>query len=302
MVKAIRMATARNRKENKMFDCNHMASSRVRMITICSCFGCKHKSNLDCGRFSFIADSEHERRMKWISSTTMGEILPLKFEKCCFRYSLLYGCAIYVTVEVYLWAVFSFASVYTEFKMIENRDVGAFKNFTTNSSYYVTTFGDTAAEIGSGIICECSAIEHWLHKSSGKRLLVKGLQKIDFSPCLFTVTQIAINGFLSVGFVLYCLFAVILLIGISEVKILRKRDKIVKKLLRAFESSFCCDVKNQADFYSLDCIISLSWPSTFIFSEKFGIFCALSRLGYDFSLSLTGWALHCIAFSEHCHV
>lgn len=31
------------------------------------------------------------------------------------------------------------------------------------------------------------------------------------------VTQIAVNGFLAVGFVLYCIFAVILLIGISEV-------------------------------------------------------------------------------------
>lgn len=32
-----------------------------------------------------------------------------------------------------------------------------------------------------------------------------------------TVSQIAINGFLALGFVLYCIIAVILLIGISEV-------------------------------------------------------------------------------------
>lgn len=47
------------------------------------------------------------------------------------------------------------------------------------------------------------------HEKSGKNRL--------FSFLLFTVTQILINGFLSIGLLLYCIFAVILLIGISEV-------------------------------------------------------------------------------------
>lgn len=43
-------------------------------------------------------------------------------------------------------------------------------------------------------------------------------QKIDFSFTSFSpVTQIVIDGILSVAFLVYCLFSVILLIGISEV-------------------------------------------------------------------------------------
>lgn len=40
---------------------------------------------------------------------------------------------------------------------------------------------------------------------------------------VFSVTQIGINGFLSVGIVLYCISSVILLIGISEVIMQGKR-------------------------------------------------------------------------------
>lgn len=85
----------------------------------------------------------------------MGEILPLNFEDCCFRYDLVIGCAIYVTVEVYMWAILSLASIYTEFKMIENHDVSAFKNFSAVSTYYVTVFGNsTNNSIGRAVICE----------------------------------------------------------------------------------------------------------------------------------------------------
>ncbi|CRK91443.1 CLUMA_CG005113, isoform A [Clunio marinus] len=81
-----------------------------------------------------------------------GEILPSKLDKCCFRYDLTLGCAVYVTVEVYLWAIMSIASIYSEFKMIENNDLEAFKTFTINSSYYVTIFGNYSDDISNGII------------------------------------------------------------------------------------------------------------------------------------------------------
>ncbi|CRK91444.1 CLUMA_CG005113, isoform B [Clunio marinus] len=87
-----------------------------------------------------------------------GEILPSKLDKCCFRYDLTLGCAVYVTVEVYLWAIMSIASIYSEFKMIENNDLEAFKTFTINSSYYVTIFGNYSDDISNGIICKSSKI------------------------------------------------------------------------------------------------------------------------------------------------
>lgn len=84
----------------------------------------------------------------------MGEILPSNFGKFCFRYDLVIGCAIYVTVEIYLWALLSLASNFSEFRMIENRDVGAFRNFTLSSSYYVTAFGNPSDDIGRSVICK----------------------------------------------------------------------------------------------------------------------------------------------------
>lgn len=84
----------------------------------------------------------------------MSEILPKTFGKCCFRYDLMIGCAVYVTVEVYMWAMLSIAAIYSEAKMIENRDVDAFKNFSLNSTYYVTVFGNPSDDIGRTIICK----------------------------------------------------------------------------------------------------------------------------------------------------
>ena len=57
------------------------------------------------------------------------------------------GCAVYVTAEIYLWAILSLTAFYSELKMIENHKVGAFKNFTINSSYYVTAFGKPSEDI-----------------------------------------------------------------------------------------------------------------------------------------------------------
>lgn len=88
----------------------------------------------------------------------MGEILPKTFGKCCLRYDLMIGCAVYVTVEIYLWAMLTLASIYTESKMIENREVGAFKNFSLNSSYYVTAFGETSDDIGHTVICKFNSV------------------------------------------------------------------------------------------------------------------------------------------------
>lgn len=97
-------------------------------------------------------------KVAWIACRSwflaeMGEILPSNVKKCCCRYDLVIGCAVYVTVEVYLWAILSIVSIYTEFKLIENREIGAFLNYTKNSAYYVTTFG-SASNISRAIICK----------------------------------------------------------------------------------------------------------------------------------------------------
>lgn len=148
----------------------------------------------------------------------MSEILPRTFGKCCFRYDLLIGCAIYVTIEVYLWAMLALASTYSEFKMIENRDLDAFQNFTLNSTYYVTTFGNPSDDIGLTVIC------------MSKRVVLVSVENFmneNFTICeekknrfifLFTVTHIVINGIFSISLIVYCIFSVILLIGISEVR------------------------------------------------------------------------------------
>jgi hypothetical protein len=82
----------------------------------------------------------------------MAEILPSNFDKCFFRYDLMIGCAVYVTAEIYLWAILSLTAFYSEIKMIENHKVGAFANFTLNSSYYVTAFGRPTDDIGHSTI------------------------------------------------------------------------------------------------------------------------------------------------------
>lgn len=82
----------------------------------------------------------------------MGEILPSSFGKCCFRYDLVIGCAVYVTVEVYAWAILTLTSIYSQFRMMQNSDVIAFKNFTLHSSYYVTAFGNPSDDISKAVI------------------------------------------------------------------------------------------------------------------------------------------------------
>jgi hypothetical protein len=100
-------------------------------------------------RFSLATAFRHASRL-----TVMGEILPFSLAKCCFRFDLVIGCAVYVTVEVYLWAILMLTSIYSEFKMAQNNDVVAFKNFTKSSSYYVTAFGSPADGLVRGIIGE----------------------------------------------------------------------------------------------------------------------------------------------------
>lgn len=94
----------------------------------------------------------------------MGEILPFSAAKCCFRFDLVIGCAVYVTVEVYLWAILMLASIYSEVKMAQNNDIAAFKNFTKSSSYYVTAFGNPADGLGRGVLGELKAQKNFLSR------------------------------------------------------------------------------------------------------------------------------------------
>lgn len=110
----------------------------------------------------------------------MGEILPSTVKKCCFRYDLVIGCAVYVTMEVYLWAILSIASIYTEFKLIENRDSGAFQNFTKNSTYYVTAFGNPSDHITRAIICKFT--ETFMKVFMGRSGKKNSGKVIDFLP------------------------------------------------------------------------------------------------------------------------
>jgi hypothetical protein len=100
-------------------------------------------------RFSLALGSSHASRL-----TVMGEILPFSLAKCCFRFDLIIGCAVYVTVEVYLWAILMLTSIYSEFKMAQNNEILAFRNFTKSSSYYVTAFGSPAEGLARAVIGE----------------------------------------------------------------------------------------------------------------------------------------------------
>lgn len=52
-----------------------------------------------------------------------------------------------------MWAIMALTAIYSESKMIAaNNDAGAFRNFTLNSSYYVTAFGNPSDGIGRAII------------------------------------------------------------------------------------------------------------------------------------------------------
>lgn len=87
----------------------------------------------------------------------MGEILPSNIDKCLHKYDLVIGTAVYVTFEIYLWAILSLASIYNEFRMIEkfnSANDSAFSDFALNSSYYVILFGPKRFEVHSGVISE----------------------------------------------------------------------------------------------------------------------------------------------------
>lgn len=112
----------------------------------------------------------------------MGEILPSNFDKCFFRYDLMIGCAVYVTAEIYLWAILSLTAFYSEFKMIENHKVGAFKNFTTHSSYYVTAFGVPSEDIEHATISKLSGNVFCVSMEVfSKKIPLEKKAKIDFS-------------------------------------------------------------------------------------------------------------------------
>lgn len=197
----------------------------------------------------------------------MGEVLLSDVTKCCLRYDLVIGCAIYVTVEVYLWAIMSLASAYTELKLIENHEAVAFRNFARNSTYYVTAFGSPSDELGRAVICKLSCNSRffelpWLH-SDGENSARKASENRFSLLHFFAVTQIVINGILVAGFVLYCIFAVILLIGISEV----------------------CSLPSAASSARLT-------ENYFLVSEKFGVFRVVPLSRHIFLVRVVGVRCH----------
>jgi hypothetical protein len=74
------------------------------------------------------------------------EIFPTT-AKCCCKFELTrIAVAVYVTIEIYLWAIMSIASIFSEFKMIENNRAFKFRNFTQHSTYYAIVFGSLKAQ------------------------------------------------------------------------------------------------------------------------------------------------------------
>lgn len=73
------------------------------------------------------------------------EILPTT-AKCCCKFELTrIAVAVYITIEIYLWAIMSVACIFSEFKMIENSRAFRFRNFTQHSTYYAIVFGSLKA-------------------------------------------------------------------------------------------------------------------------------------------------------------
>lgn len=76
------------------------------------------------------------------------EIFP-STEKCCCKFVLTrLAVAVYITIEIYMWAIMSVASLFIEFKMIENSRAFKFRNVTQNSAYYAIIFGTLKAQTG----------------------------------------------------------------------------------------------------------------------------------------------------------
>lgn len=76
------------------------------------------------------------------------EIFP-STAKCCYKFPLTrIAVAVYITIEIYLWAIMSVASIFSEFKMIENSRAFKFRNFTQHSTYYAIVFGSLKAQTG----------------------------------------------------------------------------------------------------------------------------------------------------------
>lgn len=96
-------------------------------------------------------------------------------------------------------------------------------------------------------------------------------RKSIFTARFFAVTQIVINGILVAGFVLYCIFSVILLIGISEV---RFRWSPFRLLL----------------------------TEMFFLSEKFGVFRAVPLSRHVFLVRVVGVRRHWHPASASRHV
>ncbi|KAG5675831.1 hypothetical protein PVAND_005701 [Polypedilum vanderplanki] len=64
-----------------------------------------------------------------------------RFNKCCFLFGLRSGVLIFVSIEALFWALLTFAAIFSEIKYITNVDIGEFSDVLDNDWYYFLLFG-----------------------------------------------------------------------------------------------------------------------------------------------------------------
>lgn len=130
-----------------------------------------------------------------------------RFNKCCFLFGLRSGVLIFVSIEALFWGLLAFAAIFCEVKYIINVDIGEFSDDLDNDWYYFFLFGYPRELIDERI------------RSKNKDESENHVTSVNILFPLFLAYLIVGNLILVLIFVLYFVFTIILLVGISKVSI-----------------------------------------------------------------------------------
>lgn len=137
-----------------------------------------------------------------------------RFDKCCFVFGLRCGVLIFVSIEALLWAILSFAAVYSEVKYINDIDLLTFSDSLDYDWYYYLIFERSRDYQGTLVN------ERTRSMFSKKKMIIS-----NYFNYLFPANLIVINLVLSLVFILYLIFTLLLLIGISKVRAIKRNFK-----------------------------------------------------------------------------
>lgn len=127
-----------------------------------------------------------------------------RFNKCCFLFALKSGVLLFVSIEALFWALISFVAVYSEVKYINSIDLLDFTDDLERDWYYFLIFEHPRDTFNEKVRSESQ-----LHR----KIVVFCLQTLIY----YAANLIVLNLVLSFIFVLYLVFTLLLLVGISKV-------------------------------------------------------------------------------------